>query len=197
MEPNANKETNKMSETTLVTTIKALIESQERRDQAQGVRDNEFRKGIAKNSEVISSLIPIVEDFKKDKEYLFGFHNDNMANQVRSSKEQWRAVMQGLGYAAFVMAAILAPLGYNIFQNKDELKANHVETRAMFKETLEALSTLKAETALNEQRQFYAEVINALGQDRQNILSGAWVDEQGGIAHPARHFIYQPVPPRR
>ena len=163
----------------------------------QEIRDVASNEKIAQNSKDIASLTSLFGTFAEDRTKLFDLHNDNVTEKIRSGKEQWKSILQGLSFFSLIVAAIVGPIAYNVTSNKAELTDNHTETRAMFKEAIETFSTIKSDIAVIEVRQYYTEVISALEGDHQNRVDGAWVDEQGNMAHPARHFFYQPLPPRR
>lgn len=175
--PIANK-AEVMSDTDLAQTIMAFIESQAK-------QNAEFRKDIAQNSKETSKLTAVLEGLFKDKEYLFGFHNENVTERLRSGKEQWKTVLQGLGVAAVIMGAILGPLVANITANKTfvaMLSANQ--------------SDIKTNQAVIEMKQYYSDVINGIERDHQGQIDGAWVDEGGNVAHRARRIFYTPQEPR-
>lgn len=88
----------------------------------QEIRDIAFNEKISQNAKDIASLTSAVRAFAEDRTKLFDLHNENISDRLKSGKEQWRTVMQGLGVAAIIMTAILAPLAYNITANKGEIQ---------------------------------------------------------------------------
>lgn len=157
--------------------IGPFLERQEARD-AEGRKELvQYRKEIALNSKDISRVISAVESLRKDIEALFKLHNDNVSERLKSGKEQWKTVLQGLGVAAVIMAAVLAPLSASIYANKLVIEVMYAEQNNM--------RVVEAEMRT---RQAWAEDIMMLTNDYEQRMSRAWLDDSKGIAYPNRTY---------
>lgn len=140
----------------------------------QEKRDVDLRKELSQLTKDLSSAITAISGLSKDKESLFDLHNENVNERLKSSKEQWKTVLQGLGVAAIIMGAILAPLVSEIAGNSKSIDDNHTETRAMVHVLEGHVASVKTEAAILSER--HAQEMRMLR---------AWIDEDGRIAFPS------------
>lgn len=173
-----------MSDTDLAEIIAPFLDRMEKRDIESRKESAQVRKEIGQNSKDIAKLTGLFENLFKDKESLFGFHNENVNERLKSGKEQWKTVLYGLTVAAAIMGCILAPLVANIAANK-----------AVVTMLSATQSDIKTSQAVMGIKQYYSDVINGIERDHQNQISGAWVDDGGRVAHPARRVLYVPQEP--